>query len=47
MDHLQTKEETSEEKPLFFSTWEKLYSAVILNLIVLNILFYLFTEFFK
>jgi hypothetical protein len=47
MDYLQTKEAQLEEKPPLFSTWNKLYTAVIFNLIILIILFYLFTEFFK
>jgi len=47
MDYPQTKEESPEEKPPLFSSWNKLYTAVMLNLIILIILFYLFTEFFK
>jgi len=35
------------EKPPFFKSWKRLYAVVLLNLIVLIILFYLFTKAFQ
>ena len=40
------KDDTMEEAPPFFSSWNKLYSLVFLNLIVLIVLFYVFTKIF-
>lgn len=40
------KDDTMEEPPPFFSSWNKLYSLVFLNLIVLIVLFYVFTKIF-
>ncbi len=39
-------EKAIEEKPPFLSSWKKVYSIVFLNLVVLVILFYLFTKYF-
>ena len=36
-----------EEKPPVLSSWNKVYAVVIINLIVLIILFYLFTNYFS
>lgn len=36
-----------DEKPPVLSSWNQLYGLVLLNLIVLIILFYLFTEAFS
>ena len=38
---------SDEEKPPIFSSWKKLYTLVLLNLIFLIILFYLFTKYFS
>jgi hypothetical protein len=35
------------DKPPFFSSWNRLYAFVLLNLAVLIILFYLFTKAFE
>ncbi|MCJ7679814.1 MAG: hypothetical protein MUP70_03730 [Candidatus Aminicenantes bacterium] len=35
-----------EEKPPIFKTWRRLYTAVLLNLALLIVLFYLFTKAF-
>lgn len=39
-------DETIEEPPPFFSSWNKLYSLVFLNLVALIVLFYVFTKYF-
>ena len=39
-------DETIEEPPPFFSSWNKLYSLVFLNLVALIVLFYIFTKTF-
>jgi len=39
-------DDTMEEAPPFFSSWNKLYSLVFLNLVALIVLFYVFTKFF-
>jgi len=36
-----------EEKPPFLSSWKRLYSIVFLNLVILVLLFYLFTKIFS
>ena len=35
-----------EENPPFLSSWKRVYTIVFLNLVVLIILFYLFTNYF-
>ena len=35
-----------EEGPPFLSSWKRVYTIVFLNLVVLIILFYLFTNYF-
>lgn len=48
MENIQTdSKEYTEEKPPVLSSWKKLYAVVIGNLIVLVILFYLFTKSFN
>jgi len=37
----------NRERIPFFSSWKRLYAAVLLNLVFLIALFYLFTEVFK
>jgi len=41
------KKAKDEEKPPLFSSWKRLYALVLLNLIVLIVLFYLFTKAFE
>ncbi len=38
---------TNQDKPPFFKTWRGIYIAVIANLILLILLFYLFKKFFS
>lgn len=40
------KEEKNQEKPPILSSWNRLYTAVLLNLALLIVLFYLFTKAF-
>jgi len=40
------KEETDQEKPPILSSWKRLYTVVLLNLVLLIVLFYLFTKAF-
>ena len=48
MDQQQIKiEETVEEKPPILKSWNQLYAIVFLNLVLLVILFYIFTEYFS
>lgn len=48
MNSTQIKnEEYIEEKPPILSSWKQVYSVVFLNLVVLIVLFYLFTEYFS
>ena len=48
---MQTEEDNNvvneEPPPPFLKTWNKLYALVFANLIVLIILFYLFTKVFE
>lgn len=44
-DHLEDKN-NSEEKPPFFSSWTHLYILVFSNLLILILLFYVFTKVF-
>lgn len=37
----------SEEKPPVLNSWKQVYSVVLINLIVLIVLFYLFTKIFS
>jgi hypothetical protein len=47
MESFEAKDEkTVEEKPPFLSSWKLIYTVVFLNLVVLIVLFYLFTKFF-
>jgi len=41
------KEKVIEEKPPVLSSWNQVYSVVILNLVVLILLFYFITNFFS
>ncbi|MGD0038709.1 MAG: hypothetical protein ABSC53_15595 [Bacteroidota bacterium] len=47
MEHLNSDEVVSEEKPPILGSWKKIYLVVLLNLLVLIILFYSFSEAFK
>ncbi len=38
--------ETDQEKPPILSSWKRLYTVVLLNLVLLIVLFYLFTKAF-
>ena len=38
---------TVEEKPPILSSWKKIYTIVFGNLVLLIILFYLFTKYFS
>jgi hypothetical protein len=38
--------EIKEEKPPILSSWKRLYTLVLLNLLLLIVLFYLFTKIF-
>lgn len=40
------EKELDQEKPPIFSSWKWLYTAVLLNLAMLIVLFYLFTKAF-
>jgi len=40
------KEKVIEEKPPVLSSWNQIYSVVIINLIVLILLFYFITNYF-
>ena len=44
-DHLEHMD-NREEKPPFFSSWTHLYILVFSNLLILIILFYVFTKVF-
>jgi hypothetical protein len=39
--------DTEEEKPPILSSWRRLYSLVLLNLIALIVIFYIFTQIFQ
>jgi hypothetical protein len=41
------KNTEDQEKPPLFSSWKRLYALVLLNLVVLIVLFYLFTKAFE
>jgi len=43
----KNKKAEDEEKPPLFSSWKRLYTLVLLNLVVLIVLFYLFTKAFE
>jgi hypothetical protein len=48
MDPQQIKNENMiEEKPPILKSWNQLYTIVFLNLVILVVLFYLFTEYFS
>jgi len=47
MEQLNSDNAVNEEKPPILGSWKKIYFAVILNVIVLIILFYFFSEAFK
>jgi hypothetical protein len=38
--------DVQEEKPPILSSWRKLYAVVLLNLVLLIVLFYIFTKSF-
>jgi hypothetical protein len=45
MENFQTKEEKIiEEKPPILSSWGQIYAIVFINLVILIVLFYLFTK---
>jgi len=45
MENIQTKRnEIIDEKPPILSSWNQIYSIVLINLIVLIVLFYILTE---
>ncbi len=46
---IQNSEQTEkdQEKPPIFSSWNRWYAIVLLNLVVLIVLFYLFTKTFE
>jgi len=46
-EHNQNKNEIEEEKPPVLSSWKQIYAIVFLNLIVMIILFYIFTRLFS
>ncbi|MFX3625727.1 MAG: hypothetical protein ACN6I4_00040 [bacterium] len=41
------KEKEQEEKPPILGTWRNVYTLVIGTLVVLILLFYLFTQYYK
>ncbi len=41
------KKTEDQEKPPLFSSWKRLYTLVLLNLVVLIVLFYIFTKVFE
>lgn len=47
MEHLNSDDAISEEKPPILGSWKKIYFAILLNLAVLIILCYFFSEAFK
>jgi hypothetical protein len=47
MAHLKSDNDMIEEKPPILGSWKKIYLIVLLNLTVLIILFYFFSEAFK
>jgi hypothetical protein len=42
-----SKEKEQEEKPPILGTWRNVYTLVIGTLVVLILLFYLFTQYYK
>ena len=46
-EHNKNNEEIVEENPPILSSWKQLYTIVFLNLVVLIVLFYVFTEVFS
>lgn len=46
-ENFQTEEEYLKEKPPVLNSWGQLYTVVFVNLIVLIILFYIFTVTFR
>ena len=48
MENKQTEQKgTDVEKPPVLSSWNRLYSLVLLNLVFLIVLLYIFTQAFK
>ena len=45
--NVNSTENEKEEKPPFLSSWKKIYSIVFINLVLLIVLFYLFTKYFE
>lgn len=44
---LKGRDAVNDEKPPILSSWNQLYGLVLLNLIVLIVLFYIFTKSFS
>ncbi|MFC1608474.1 hypothetical protein ACFL47_10950 [Candidatus Latescibacterota bacterium] len=42
-----TQHDSNEEPPPVFSSWNRLYTLVFINLVVLIVLFYVFTRVFQ
>jgi hypothetical protein len=47
MEHLNSDDFMTEEKPPVLGSWNKIYLVVLLNLFALIILFYFFSEAFQ
>jgi hypothetical protein len=47
MEHTNSDDAIAEEKPPFLGSWKKIYLAILLNLFLLIILFYFFSESMK
>jgi hypothetical protein len=47
MEQFNLNDTITEEKPAIIGSWNKIYFVVLLNLVVLIILFYFFSEAFK
>ena len=46
-NQIEQTDKQEEEQPPFFSSWNRLYAFVLINLIFLTILFYLFKKIFS
>ncbi|HPG38759.1 MAG TPA: hypothetical protein PLP19_14215 [bacterium] len=47
IDQQEKKSSNDIEKPPLLSSWPKLYLVVFLNLVLLVVLFYIFTKYFS
>lgn len=47
MEHLNSDNDITEEKPPILGSWKKIYLVVLLNLFILIVLFYSFSVVFK